>query len=117
MAKAGDRNQRPSVKGPAIVRLAGWIIIAISLVGLNPIGGVAGILMIRYADRIAGKIAATPKLPVIGRAAVPPVEHGLPGREAAEKASGEEEFLIACPFCRKMNKPNTGKCRYCGYAM
>jgi hypothetical protein len=117
MAKSGDRDQRPSEKGPAIVRLAGWIILAISLIGRNLIGVVAGVLMLRYADRIAGKIAATPKLSVIGRDAGAPVEGGMPGRDAAEKVRGEEEFLIACPFCRKMNKPNTGKCRSCGYAM
>jgi hypothetical protein len=125
MAEADDMEQRPPVKGPAIVRLAGWIILAFSVVGLNPVGVVAGIVILRYADRIAGKIAekttakttGTAKPPVIGAAAGAEVDDRSPGRDIAEKARGAEEVLTPCPFCRKLNKPNAGKCGYCGYAM
>ena len=114
-------DQRVPLKGPAIVRLAGWIVLGFSLFGLNPVGAVAGIVMIRYADRIAGKIAGkiagTAKPPVIGAGSGTEVDRRPPGQEVGEKARGEGEFLTPCPFCRKMNEPNTGKCRYCGYAM
>ena len=125
MAGADDMDQRSPLKGPAIVRMAGWIILAFSLVGLNPVGVVMGIVILRYADRIAGKIAekragktaGTAKPPVIGAAAGEQVDGRAPGRDNEEEARGGREVLTPCPFCRKMNKPNTGKCRYCGYAM
>ena len=110
-------DQRVPLKGPAIVRLAGWIVLGFSLFGMNPVGAVAGIVMIRYADRIAGKIAGTVKLPVTGGESGTEVDRRPPGREVGEKARGEGDLLAPCPFCRKMNEPNTGKCRYCGYAM
>jgi hypothetical protein len=110
-------DQKPSAKVPAIVRLAGWIILAFSLFGLNPVGVVAGILILRYADRIAGRIAETSALPGVGRAAKAQIDRSPPGRDAGGMVRREGEILIGCPFCQKMNKANTGKCRSCGYTM
>ena len=113
MAGADDMEQRSPVKGPAIVRLAGWIILAFSVVGLNPVGIVVGIVILRYADRIAGKIAEKRAAKTAGAQ----VDGPSPGRDTAEEARGPGEVLTPCPFCRKLNKPNAGKCGYCGYAM